>query len=207
MKKRKTKKMSIKRKILIFLLIFLFLFFLLDLKIRPLIKSAAANRAQVISTSIINEVVLNEISKQDINYSDMVTLEKDPNGRICAINTNIKNINLLKTAVCLGIQEKISKIKKDTYNVALGSLTGTELLNGRGAKIPLKLSLSGNVKANFRSSFETGGINQTKHQLYLDISTKISAFIPGYPTTSTIETSVLIAQTILIGDVPKVLLK
>lgn len=205
--KRATKKWSIKRKILVFLCILFFLFFLVDLKIRPLIKSVAANRAQVISASIINEVVMEELSKQDINYGDIVSLEKDTNGRIIAINTNITKTNLLKTAVCLGVQEKISKIKKDTYNIALGTLTGTELLNGRGAKIPLKISLSGSVKANFRSSFETGGINQTKHQLYLDVSTSVFALIPGYPTTSTVKTSILVAQTVLIGDVPKVLLK
>lgn len=207
LRKKYKKKWSFKRKIIIFLFILFFLFFLVDLKLRPLIKSVAANRAQVISASIINEVVWEELSKQDVNYSDMVNIEKDSNGRIIAINTNIKKTNLLKTAVCLGVQNKISKINKDTYNIALGTLTGTELLNGRGAKIPLKISLSGSVKADFRSCFETGGINQTKHQLYLDVNTSVFALIPGYPTTSTIDTSILVAETVIIGDVPKVLLK
>ena len=81
------------------------------------------------------------------------------------------------------------------------------MLNGRGPKIPLKISLSGSVKANFRSLFESGGINQTKHQLYLDVSTNVFALIPGYPTTTTIDTSILVAETVLIGDVPKFLVK
>lgn len=183
------------------------MFFLIDCRIRPLITSVAANRAKVVSSAVINEVVLNEISKLDINYSDIISLEKDPCGRICAINTNMKTINSLKTAVCLAVQEKISYIKKDDFNIPLGTLTGTELLNGRGPKIPLKISLSGSVKADFRSCFETGGINQTKHQLYLDVSTNIFALIPGYPTTTSIDTSILVAETVLIGDVPKFLVK
>ena len=183
------------------------IFFLIDCRMRPLITSVAANRARVVSSAIINEVVLDEISKLDINYSDMVTLEKDPSGRICAINTNMKKINFLKTSVCLAVQEKISYIKKNDFSIPIGTLTGTELLNGRGPKIPLKISLSGSVKANFRSLFESGGINQTKHQLYLDVSTNVFALIPGYPTTTTIDTSILVAETVLIGDVPKFLVK
>lgn len=205
--KHKKKKWPFKRKILVVLFTLIFLFFLIDCRIRPLITSVAANRAKVVSSAVINEVVLNEISKLDINYSDIISLEKDPCGRICAINTNMKTINSLKTAVCLAVQEKISYIKKDDFNIPLGTLTGTELLNGRGPKIPLKISLSGSVKADFRSCFETGGINQTKHQLYLDVSTNIFALIPGYPTTTSIDTSILVAETVLIGDVPKFLVK
>ena len=201
------KRWTLRRKILVFVFVGFIVFFLADLKLRPLITSVAANRAQVISTTIINDVVHDEISRQDVNYSDIALLEKDPNGHICAINTNIKKINLLKTSVCMAVQKKISEIKNDDYKVALGTLTGTELFNGRGPKIPLKLSLSGSVKANFRSNFETAGINQTKHQLYLDVSTKVFALIPGYPTNSTIETSILVAETVLIGDVPKFLAK
>lgn len=183
------------------------IFFLADLKLRPLITSVAANRAQVISASIINDVVHDEISRKDVNYSDIVILEKDHNGHICAVNTNIKKVNLLKTSVCIAVQKKISEIKNDDYKVAIGTLTGTEIFNGRGPKIPLKISLSGSVKANFRSNFETAGINQTKHQLYLDVSTKVFALVPGYPTNSTIETSVLVSETVLIGEVPKFLTK
>lgn len=187
---------------MIFFILFLIVSIMLDHQMRPLITAVAKNRAQISSASAINEAVLEEITRLDINYSDIICIEHDTSGKITSINTDIKKVNILKTCVTLAVQKKISDMKKRELNIPLGTLTGTEIFNGRGPSVPLKLTLSGSVLANFRSSFESGGINQTKHQLYLDISTNVFAMIPGYPVTTAIDTSVLIAETIIVGDAP-----
>lgn len=100
------------------------------------------------------------------------------------------------------IQKKISCMPKKDLSIPIGTLTGTEILNGKGPNISLKVSLSGSVLTNFRSIFESAGINQTKHQIYLDIRTEIFALIPGFPATTDVSTSILIAESIFMGDVP-----
>lgn len=175
---------------------------MLDHQMRPLITAAAKSRAQIISANAINESVLDEITKLDINYSNVVSLDHNKEDKIIAINTDIKKVNILKTSVTLAVQNKMSSMEKKDLNIPFGTLTGTEIFNGRGPNVPLKLTLSGSVLTNFRSNFESSGINQTKHQLYLDVSTSVFAMIPGYPVTTAIDTSVLIAETIIVGDVP-----
>lgn len=200
--KRKLHKLTLKSKIIIVLSIFTFIFFVGDHQMRPLVKSIAANKAKIVSVTLINEAVIEELSRANINYSDIILLEKDQTGKIVSINTDMKKVNFLKSYITLAVQDKLAHVKRNDFYIPLGTLTGTEILNGRGPKVPLKVKLSGSVITNFRSDFETGGINQTKHQIYLDISTKVCAFIPGYPVDTAIDTSILVAETILLGNVP-----
>lgn len=199
----KLHKIKTKNKIFIILSIVLTVIILIDHQIRPLVKSIASNRAKIVSVTLINEAVLEELNKNDIDYSEMIILDKDQSGRVVYINTDMKKINYLKSTITLSVQKKLACVKKKEFYIPLGSLTGTEILNGRGPRVPLKVNLSGSVITDLKSKFESGGINQTKHQIYLEISTKVCAFIPGYPVDTSVDTSILISETVLVGDIPQ----
>ena len=169
---------------------------------RPLVKSIASTQAQIVSTNVISQVVIDEISRLDIDYSDIVDIQKDETGKILAIKTDMKKVNSLKSSITMSVQEKITTMGKRKINIPLGTFSGTEILNGRGPKIPLSVSMSGSVVTDFKSEFLAAGINQTKHRVYLDVSTEVFALIPGYPVNTAVNTSVLIAETIIVGDVP-----
>lgn len=201
-RKRKLHRLTFRKKVFILLSVFFILLIALDHHIRPFVKSVASNRAKIVSATLINEAVLEELNKIDINYSDIIFIDKDQNGKIISVNTNMRKINSLKSAITLTVQQRLLSVRKKDFAIPIGTLTKTAFLNGRGPKIPLKVSLNGSVVTTFRSNFESGGINQTKHQLYLDISTKVCAFVPGYPVDTDINTSVLVAETVLLGDVP-----
>lgn len=169
---------------------------------RPLIKSVAKSQAQTFSTNVINQVVLDELSRLDIDYSDIVDIQKDNDGKILALSTDMKKVNSLKSTVTMSIQDKIATMDKQEVKIPLGTFSGTELLNGHGPKISVRVSMSGGVVTDFKSEFVAAGINQTKHRLYLDVVTDALALIPGYPVDITVSTSFLIAETIIVGDVP-----
>lgn len=201
-KKYKYRKWSLKKKVIVISIIILTISILIDCQMRPLVKSIASTQAQIVSTNVINQVVIDEISRLDINYSDIVDIQKDENGKILAISTDMKKVNSLKSSITMSIQEKITSMGKRKIKIPLGTFSGTEILNGRGPKIPLSVSMSGSVVTDFKSEFLAAGINQTKHRLYLDVSTEVFALIPGYPVNTAVNTSVLIAETIIVGEVP-----
>ncbi len=183
-------------------IVFLTISILIDHQMRPLVKSIASTQAQIVSTNVISQVVIDEISRLDIDYSDIVDIQKDETGKILAIKTDMKKVNSLKSSITMSVQEKITTMGKRKINIPLGTFSGTEILNGRGPKIPLSVSMSGSVVTDFKSEFLAAGINQTKHRVYLDVSTEVFALIPGYPVNTAVNTSVLIAETIIVGDVP-----
>lgn len=203
-RKYKQKKLSIRIKIIIIVAFLSIIAVLLDRQMRPLIKSVVFSQAQTVSTNVINQVVADELSRLDIDYSDIVDIQKDDDGKILAVSTDMKKVNSLKSLMTLSIQDKISTMDMQKTKIPLGTFTGTEILNGRGPKIPIDVTMSGSVIMDFKSEFVSAGINQTKHRLYLDVSSEVLAFIPGYPVNTVVKTSILIAETIIVGEVPAV---
>ena len=203
-RKYKQKKLSIKIKILIIVAFVSIIAVLLDKQMRPLIKSVVFSQAQTVSTNVINQVVADELSRLDIDYSDIIDIQKDADGKILAVSTDMKQVNSLKSLMTLSIQAKISAMEVQKTKIPLGTFTGTEILNGRGPKIPIDVSMSGSVIMDFKSEFVSAGINQTKHKLYLEVNSEVLAFIPGYPVNTVVKTSILIAETIIVGEVPAV---
>lgn len=203
-RKYKQKKLSIKIKILIIVAFVSIIAVLLDRQMRPLIKSVVFSQAQTVSTNVINQVVADELSRLDIDYSDIIDIQKDADGKILAVSTDMKKVNSLKSLMTLSIQDKISAMEVQKTKIPLGTFTGTEILNGRGPKIPIDVSMSGSLIMDFKSEFVSAGINQTKHKLYLEVNSEVLAFIPGYPVNTVVKTSILIAETIIVGEVPAV---
>ena len=76
-KKYKYRKWSIKKKFIVISIIFLTISILIDHQMRPLVKSIASTQAQIVSTNVISQVVIDEISRLDIDYSDIVDIQKD----------------------------------------------------------------------------------------------------------------------------------
>lgn len=202
MKRRFRRKLSFKKRVVIIFLITLFIAFVLDFQMRPLVKSVAQAQAQIVSTSVINKVVVDELSRLDIDYSDIIKLQKDENGKILAISTDMKKINFLKSTITMAVQEKVVNMGKHNVKLPIGTFSGTEILNGRGPKIPLHVTMTGSVVTDFKSEFIEAGINQTKHRLYLNISTNVFALIPGFPVNTSVDTDIIVAETVIVGEVP-----
>lgn len=193
----------IRWKAVLIIALFLGIIILLDGQLRPIIKSIATNEARIKSVDTINDAVLNELRENKVSYNDLVTVERNQSGEVLAITTNMVQMNELKATVIHSVQEQLGDGHKD-IGVPLGTLLGNDFLHGRGPKVPLRVTLAGNVNADFKSSFESAGINQTKHQIYLNIHTSVYSFIPGFDTTTEVETNIPVAETIIVGEVPQV---
>lgn len=193
-----------KKKIFVFSIIIITIFALLDLQVRPLIKSIAKNQAKISATNIINDEVLRELSDKSSYYSELVSIKTDNNGKILAVTTDSQKVNVLKSSVSSNIQREMPSSNPQKVAVPLGTLTGVELLTGRGPLVNMKVSIPGTVSTDIKSEFVQAGINQTKHQIYISVKTQVNALIPGFPITTTVETSILVSEIVIVGDVPNV---
>lgn len=191
-----------KRIVLPTFIISIILVAILDHQLRPLIKSVSASKASIISTNVINNVVESELSSSNTKYEDIVDIVRDTNGKVISINTNIKTANLLKANIAKKVQDEIANLSTQKIFIPVGTFTGVDLLSGRGPSVPLQITLSGNVVIQIKSDFSSAGINQTNHKIFLDVSTNVYALIPGYPVTTAVQTNILIAETVIVGDIP-----
>lgn len=201
--RRRRRGMPARGRLLLFIIFFFLFILLFNSQVRPVIESITANEAKIKSVSTINEAVMQELGREDVSYNDLISVERGTDGNVLSITTNMLRMNELKAKMISNIQQKLGNDTYATVGVPLGTLIGGDIFHGRGPKIPLKAALSGNVSADFNSSFESAGINQTKHQIYLDVRTSVYSFLPGFKTTTDVETNILVAETVIVGAVPQ----
>lgn len=192
------------KKLLLFLLVLLGVSLFLHFKFRPVIKAISVSKAKVISTEAVNEAILQELSENKEAYNQIVKLEKLENGELTAILSDMEKVNKLKSRVGMIIQNKFLSLKDRKISVALGTLSGIEMFNSLGPSVPMKISVSGNVSTDFKTSFSGAGINQTIYQIYLYIRTRICVMVPGCSCCEDFESSFLVSEIVVLGNVPKV---
>ena len=154
------------------------------------------------TSDLINDAVAQQLCNQSVVYDRIVYFEKDLNGKITALKTNIGQVNQLKTETLRSINEEILAIDTTELGIPLGSLFLPEVLSGKGPQIPVKILSIRNSDATFSSSFTHAGINQTLHQLRMQVMVDVSILVLGKTIQYTVTSDVVIAETILVGDVP-----
>ena len=73
---------------------------------------------------------------------------------------------------------------------------------GRGPRVGVDILVLTSSRVEFQNSIVTAGINQTKHQITLDVSVDIDVLIPWGTESTQVRSEVLIADTIVVGQVP-----
>lgn len=177
-------------------------FFGLRARLWPVVSSLA--QTQVINTAsdLINDAILQQITQGQIQYDRIVYFEKDLNGRITALKTNMAEVNRLKTETLNIINDEIMAQDSQSLGVALGSFILPEFFSGKGPQIPVRILAIRNSDANFQSEFTEAGINQTLQQLSMDVIVDVTILVLGQTETFTVSSQMVVAETIIVGDVP-----
>ena len=132
----------------------------------------------------------------------MVYFEKDLDGRITALKTNMSEVNRLKTDILNLINDEILAMDTSDLGINLGSLIFPEILAGRGPQIPVEIISIRNSDASFTSNFTEAGINQTLQQLLMNVSVDVTVLVLGRTESFTVTSQVVVAETIIVGQVP-----
>lgn len=188
--------------VLLALVLTLLCFFLLRSRYRDVIRELAETRVRNSTSDLTNEAIAHQISEGTIQYDRIVYFEKDLNGRITALKTNIGEVNRLKTDILNIINRKILSLDTSDIGIPLGSLILPELLSGKGPAIPVHILSIRNSEASFSSHFEQAGINQTLHQLIMEVSVDVAVLVLGETESFTVRSEVVVAETVIVGDVP-----
>ena len=166
-------------------------------------------RTQVINSTsdLINDAIDRQIELGNIQYDRMVYFEKDLDGRITALKTNMSEVNRLKTDILNLINDEILALDSTDLGIPLGSLILPEFLSGKGPNIPIKILSIRNSDASFSNSFSEAGINQTLQQLTMHVQVDVTVLVLGETRSFTVSSEVVVAETIIVGQVPQTYLQ
>ena len=175
-------------------------------RFRDVIQELAQTQVKNTTSDLTNDAIAKQIADGVIQYDRIVYFEKDLDGRITALKTNIGEINRLKTDILNIITDEILALATSDIGIPLGSVFLPELFSGKGITIPIRILAIRNSDASFSSSFTQAGINQTLHQLTMEVCVDVTVLVLGQTSSFNVKSEVVIAQTIIVGEVPSTFL-
>ena len=193
------KKQKIAKILFIMIIAFSTIKIVLD-AILPLFDSLCEDKAKSIATIVSNEEATNVMREH--TYEELFSIERDNEGNIIMIKSNVFPINEIISDVAVKIQNSLDARGREDIKIALGTFSGFKLLAGRGPQIPITISSMGNVETDLRSEFTAQGINQTLHRVYLQVVCEVSVLSPYHNITYKISNQVLLAENVIVGKIP-----
>ena len=192
----------------VMVLILLFaVFLLLRDQYDRVIQSLAETQITNTTSDLTNDAIAKQISEGDIRYDRIVYFEKDLEGRITALKTNMSEVNRLKTDILNIINDEILALDTLDLGIPLGSLILPQFFSGKGPQIPVRILSIRNSDATFASNFTQAGINQTIHQLTMIVSIDVAMLVLGKTSSFTVTSEVVVAETVIVGEVPQTFLQ
>lgn len=182
-------------------------FLMLRSRYRDVIRDLAETQVKNTTSDLTNDAIAKQIAQGVIQYDRIVFFEKDLDGRITALKTNMSEVNRLKTDILNLINDEILALDTSDIGIPLGSLFLPELFSGKGPSIPVHILSIRNSDATFASDFSQAGINQTLHQLTMTVSVDVAVLVLGQTNSFTITSEVVVAETVIVGDVPSTFLQ
>lgn len=199
------------RAVVCYLLVLVFigivLFFSFRSRYRDIIQNLAETQVKNTTSDLTNDAIAKQIAEGVIQYDRIVFFEKDLNGRITALKTNMSEVNRLKTDILNIINDEILALDTSDIGIPLGNFFLPEILSGKGPVIPVHVLSIRNSDANFTSNFVQAGINQTLHQLTMLVSVDVAILVLGQTDTFTVTSEVVVAETVIVGNVPNTFLQ
>ena len=175
---------------------------LINRSLKPISSELAKSYGSSAVLDVINSTVSEYFNDGNVGYSDLVRLRYNSSGMVTSVEYNSKEINRIKIE-CLGLLNKnLSKLRTSKIKVPAGSLFNDLSLSGRGPMINIKLSESAVPDIEVLSTFESVGVNQSRHEIRMRVSAIVNVYLPPKSVEFTVTQDYVLAQTVIVGDVP-----
>lgn len=170
--------------------------------LKTILGDLAVTRVSNSVNRLVTEAINDAINSGDIQYDDLITFQKDANGRITAFQSNMASFNRLQADITGDVLQRLAEVSDTELAIPLGTLTGSALLAGRGPKFRVRMQSVGSCSAHFENVFDHAGINQTTHSILLYVDVSVTILLPGFSTYTKVSNAFSVAETVIVGDVP-----
>jgi sporulation protein YunB len=174
--------------------------FFVNLYIGPAIKRQAEMQVLGIGQSVLNDALKRTLDTAD--FTNLVIVQRDEAGDIQLVTVNSKEINNIENIALTYAQDKLSSMEKTGVSVNVGSALST-LTTGLGPDIKIGVQPRGAAQATYYTRFETGGVNQTRHKIYIRLKADLRVLVGLSVLDVEVRNDLLICETIIVGKVPE----
>ena len=172
------------------------------LHMKPVVVDLATARTSNAVNRIVVAAVNDAVDSGRIDYEQLVDFDKDAEGHVTALRSNMAAFNRLQASIADDILQRMAEVSSTDLAIPIGTLTGSPLLAGRGPCLRVRMQSVGTATARFDNQFSSAGINQTRHRIILDVDVHVSILLPGLTTYTKVSNEISVAETVIVGGVP-----
>ena len=173
------------------------------LHMKPVVMDLATARTSNAVNRIVVAAVNDAVDSGRIDYEQLVDFDKDAEGHVTALRSNMAAFNRLQASIADDILQRMAEVSSTDLAIPIGTLTGSPLLAGRGPCLRVRMQSVGTATARFDNQFSSAGINQTRHRIILDVDVHVSILLPGLTTYTKVSNEISVAETVIVGGVPE----
>ena len=173
-----------------------------EYRLRPVLESMAVAKVKNVAVEIMDQTVVEQLSNHNVTYEDFVHVEKDENGNITALTSDMLALNHFRSESLTAIVENIESLNSADLSIPVGNLTGVHILSGKGFSLPVEIISVASAHGNYSHDFSSAGINQTRHQISLRLTVTTGILLPGEILTAEVTADIPVAETVIVGAVP-----
>ncbi|MDU7077507.1 sporulation protein YunB [uncultured Clostridium sp.] len=188
--------------VLIIIIAFNFIIYIFGKRILPIVLNMGEVKIKSEAVKIMNEESVNVYS-ENFKYDDIINIEKDADGNITMIRSDTVKQNYLASQVVLKCDERLSELEDLGVKIPLGYLTNNVMFYNMGPKITVKMQQVGNITTSYESEFQSAGINQTRHKIYLNLTTTMRVIVPFNSKEVEVTCQIPVSDTIIVGKIPE----
>lgn len=193
--------MRVLRRLVLIVLLLLALYLLIQNSLTGVILDTAHAKAYALAVDTMNAAVRQSMGG-GVAYEELIAVRTDAQGRVTMLQANTARMNELASSVALSAQEALAEDAAPRVSVPLGAALRVPFLSSLGPKIRVSITPVGAVSASFHTEFEAAGINQTRHKIYLQLHAAVQLVLPTGAQPVAVDTQMLIAESIIVGEVP-----
>ena len=172
------------------------------LHMKPVVVDLATARTSNAVNRIVVAAVNDAVESGRIDYAQLVDFDKDAEGHVTALRSNMAAFNRLQASIADDILQRMAEVSSTDLAIPIGTLTGSPLLAGRGPCLRVRMQSVGTATARFDNQFSSAGINQTRHRILLNVDVHVSILLPGLTTYTKVSNEISVAETVIVGGVP-----
>ena len=158
-------------------------------------------RAYSMAVETINRAV-KQVMEQGVTYEELIDAQMDAEGRVSMLRANTMRMNELASQTALLAERELGSAENQFVEIPLGAALGVSFLSGFGPRLEVRILPVGAVHTSFDTEFETAGINQTRHKIFLNLRATVSLIVPTGSQLVEVTSTVPIAESIIVGEVP-----
>lgn len=196
---KKRKKLIITAIILAVILVFILYY---DYVVLPIVCTLATEEIRAEVINIIN-YANSYLQGLSIFYDDYFKIYYDNTSKVSAIAANTGLINQVSMILQKQVQNQLNQLRTKTITLPIGAFTGSSLLATFGVGVPLNIETVCNCYTSVESKFESMGINQVRHSLIVTLYVDMEIVIPMRSEESTAFNNIVMAESIIVGEVPE----